>query len=52
MSASQEKEIKYKIYLEAEKIRLAKIKIKQLKEELNKLQGYSRVKRKDWREGI
>ena len=34
----KEKQLKYLIYLEAEKIRLAKIKIKQYKKELESLE--------------
>ena len=45
----REKLIKYLIYLEAEKIRLAKIKIKQYKKELKELEelGMSRKKEKN-----
>ena len=45
----REKRIKYLIYLEAEKIRLAKIKIKQYKKELKELEdlGMSRKRERD-----
>ena len=38
----KEKLIKYKIFLESEKIRLAKVEIKKLKKELEKEREYTR----------
>ncbi len=45
----REKRLKYLIYLEAEKIRLAKIKIKQYKKELKELEelGMSRKRKRN-----
>ena len=45
----KEKEIKYLIYLEAEKIRLAKVAIRKLKIDLQNVQnekGYGRIRRR------
>ena len=41
----KEKLIKYKIYLESEKIRIAKKELHALKMELNKLRGRRRLKK-------
>lgn len=46
MNKEREKLLKYKIYLESEKIRLAKREIKKLKQELERERGYSRNRSK------
>ena len=42
MKQDKEKLIKYKIYLESEKIRIAKLNLRRLKKELEKERGFSR----------